>query len=213
MSLSVYDYRNDLRNVLVTPQIRARFLRMEPGQVAQLHSHDLGHEVFLVLEGRARFEIDGETAEVGPGQMCVALSDQKHSVRVLGDKPMTMYLSVTPHIQPTHTMYNKDGQRLPYRFVVSKVYDVADTDVSIEDLISRHLDLAQSLADMAQDVAKIQGEMGARLKKAIAEDDKNSAAQARGAMWEALFALYEKTYALADVWNHLAAKSAKAGLG
>ena len=72
MSFTVYDYRTDVRNVLVTPQIRSRFLRMEPGQTAQLHSHDLGHEIFLILEGRAEIEIDGETAELGPAHMCIA---------------------------------------------------------------------------------------------------------------------------------------------
>ena len=41
MGFPVYDYRTDIRNVLVTPQIRSRFLKMEPGQSAQLHSHDL----------------------------------------------------------------------------------------------------------------------------------------------------------------------------
>src|SRR2546426_11555417 len=109
MCFPIYDYRTDVRNVLVTPQIRARFLRMEPGQVAALHSHDLGHEGFLILEGRAVFEIDGETQELGPGQMCVALADQVHSVRVAGEEPMTMYLSVTPHVQPTHTIRTRDG--------------------------------------------------------------------------------------------------------
>ena len=49
---------------------------MEPGQSAQRHSHDLGHEIFLILEGRVEFEIDGETEELGPGQMCIALADQ-----------------------------------------------------------------------------------------------------------------------------------------
>src|SRR5437899_8591134 len=106
MEFTVFDYREDVRNVLVTPQIRSRFLRMEPGQVARRHSHDLGHEVFLVLAGKAVFEIEGETAELGPGQMCVVLADQLHSVRVAGDEPMTMYLSVTPHVQPTHTSWS-----------------------------------------------------------------------------------------------------------
>ena len=66
MSFAVYDYRTDIRNVLVTPQIRSRFLRMEPGQMAQRHSHDLGHEIFLILQGQCEFEIDGETAVLGP---------------------------------------------------------------------------------------------------------------------------------------------------
>ena len=92
MALTVYDYRTDVRSVLVTPQIRSRFMRLEAGEAAEPHSHDLGHEIFLVLDGRAEFTIDSETGEVGPGQMCVALVDQLHSLRVLGDKPMTMYL-------------------------------------------------------------------------------------------------------------------------
>ena len=86
MALKVYDYRTDVRSVLVTPQIRSRFMRLEAGEAAEPHSHDLGHEIFLVLDGRAEFTIDGETGEVGPGQMCVALVDQLHSLRVLGDK-------------------------------------------------------------------------------------------------------------------------------
>jgi len=95
-----------VHDVLVTPQIRSRFSKMEPGQSADLHSHDLGHEIFLILEGRVEFEIDGETEELGPGQMCIALANQPHTVRVVGDEPMTMYLSVTPHVQLTHAAYS-----------------------------------------------------------------------------------------------------------
>ena len=53
MTLAVYDFRTDVANLLVTPQIRARFMRLEPGKVAAAHSHDLGQEIFLVLSGRA----------------------------------------------------------------------------------------------------------------------------------------------------------------
>jgi len=86
MALPVYDFRTDVRNILVTPEIRSRFLKFEVGTVAQRHSHDLGHEIFLILSGRAEFEIDGEKAELGPGQMCIALANQYHQVRVLGDE-------------------------------------------------------------------------------------------------------------------------------
>ena len=61
--------------------------------------------------------------------MVVALVDQLHSLRVLGDKPMTMYLSVTPHIQPTHTMWTPEGERMPHRFASSTAYDV-ETDTT-----------------------------------------------------------------------------------
>ena len=46
---TVYDCRKDIRNILVTPQIRARFCRMEPGpgSLDKFHTHDLGHEISL----------------------------------------------------------------------------------------------------------------------------------------------------------------------
>ena len=72
MAFEVFDYRTDNRNILVTPEIRARLMRIEVGELSggnrpgRGHSHDLGHEVFLILQGQAEFEIDGETRVVGP---------------------------------------------------------------------------------------------------------------------------------------------------
>ena len=205
MGFPVYDYRTDVRNVLVTPQIRSRFLKMEPGQSAQLHSHDLGHEIFLILEGRVEFEIDGETEELGPGQMCVALADQPHTVRVLGDEPMTMYLSVTPHIHPTHTPRTADGERLPHNFVSARAYDVEpDMQVTVSELVARQVHAAELLPELAQTCAAVQQEMGNQLKTALAEGDADAATAARKAMWEALYPVYKATAELADVWNALA---------
>ena len=205
MGFPVYDYRTDVRNVLVTPQIRSRFLKMEPGQSAQLHSHDLGHEIFLILEGRVEFEIDGETEELGPGQMCVALVDQPHTVRVLGDEPMTMYLSVTPHIHPTHTPRTDDGERLPHNFASARAYDVElDMQVSVSELVARQSHAAQLLAELTQTCAAVQQEMGNQLKTALAEGDADAATAARKAMWEALYPVYKATAELANVWNALA---------
>ena len=205
MGFPVYDYRTDIRNVLVTPQIRSRFLKMEPGQSAQLHSHDLGHEIFLILEGRVEFEIDGETEELGPGQMCIALADQPHTVRVLGDEPMTMYLSVTPHIHPTHTPRTEDGERLPHNFVPAQAYDVEpDMQVSVSELLARQIHAAELLAELTQTCAAVQQEMGNQLKTALAEGDADAATAARKAMWEALYPVYKATAELADVWNTLA---------
>jgi len=50
MPIRVYDYQHDITNLEVHPEIRARFLRMEPGPAGGLHSHDLGGEIFLVLD-------------------------------------------------------------------------------------------------------------------------------------------------------------------
>lgn len=205
MGIPVFDYRTDVRNVLVTPQIRSRFLRMEPGQAAQLHSHDLGHEVFLVLEGRAAFEVAGETVELGPGQMCAVLADQPHAVRVVGDQPMAMYLSVTPHVQPTHTRRTPDGGRLPHRFMPSRAYDVeADATVSEQELADRQVKAARALAAAAQANAELHVAMAARLKRALSDGDAAAAAGARAAMWETLSETYRRLNDLTAIWNELA---------
>ena len=208
MGFPVYDYRTDVRNVLVTPQIRSRFLRMEPGQSAQLHSHDLGHEIFLILEGHVEFEIEGETEELGPGQMCVALADQPHKVRVLGDEPMTMYLSVTPHIHPTHTPRTADGEKLPPNFAPTHAYDVEpDMQVSVSELVEQQIHAVQQLAELTRTCAVLQEEMGSQLKSAIAEGDAKAATAARKAMWEALYPVYKASAELADIWNELAPRA------
>src|SRR5439155_18397369 len=78
--------------------------------------HDLGHEVFLVLEGQADIEIAGERAVLGPGQLCMVRATQMHRVRNAGEGPLVLYLSVSPHVEPTHTYWTESGDRLPPRY-------------------------------------------------------------------------------------------------
>ena len=98
MPFQVYDYRTDIRNILVTPQIRARLFRIPVDKVSGArpggrgHSHDLGVEAFLILQGQAEFWIDGETQVLGPGQACFTSVDEIHTVRNVGDEPFIMYL-------------------------------------------------------------------------------------------------------------------------
>ena len=201
MSFQVYDYRTDVCNMLVTPWIRSRFLRMEPGESAALHSHDLGHEIFLVLAGRAEFTIDGGVREVGPGQLCVSLADEIHSVRTVGDEPMTMYLSVTPHIQPTHTGRTADGERMPTRFSPSRLYDVEPDDTApVAEVVDTCLEAGRALARDAAALTRVQEEAAVQLRGLSRED----AVKAREAVWGALYSVFRQAYDLADGWNALA---------
>ncbi len=213
MSFEVYDFRTDVRNILVTPQIRSRFLRFEPGTVAQRHTHDLGHEIFLILSGRCEFEIDGEKAELGPGQLCIALTDQQHSVRVLGDEPMTMYLSVTPHIQPTHTFWNEDGTKKPPRFISNSAYDVpVDTTTPTEELLDRHLAGVEALQTAVDESTHVQRAMVAAFKQAIQAGDNAAALAARDAMWDALSSVHKRLAVWDQAWNDLTARTAESEL-
>lgn len=215
MALDVFDYRTDVRNIVVTPEIRGRFMRMEPGQVASRHSHDLGHEIFLVLEGQCEFEIDGERAVLGPGQACFARRDQMHQVRVVGDQPMTMYLSVTPHIEPTHTTWTADpragGQKERPRYGTwrSRERDqVAEPEAPVEDLVDRQLAAARVLAEIARKSVTAQEEHGAALKRAVGSDDREAARAAVDALWAELYPLFRAVGELSEKWNDLALKAA-----
>ena len=51
MSFPIYDFRKDHKNLIVTPELRSRFLYMPSGVKTDLknkasgHSHDLGYEI------------------------------------------------------------------------------------------------------------------------------------------------------------------------
>ncbi len=207
MGLKVFDFRReeDVRNVLVTPHIRSRFFRLEPGREAKdFHSHDLGHEIFLILQGRCLFEIDGEEAELGPGQMCIALADQPHRVTVIGDEPVIMYLSVTPHIVPTHTGRTLDGGRRPHLFSRPENYDSeGDSEAPSEELIDRFRELAQSASNALLASARKAGD----LKQAAQSENAEQISDARKKVWDDLLAAFQNIYDLGEVWNNLAPRA------
>ena len=204
MGFPVYDFRGDIDTFLVTPQIRARYKTMELGEVGTRHSHDLGQEVFLVLQGQCEFEIDGETEILGPGQLCVALVDQQHRVRNVGDEQVIMFLAVTPHIQPTHTSWAEDGTKMPHRFVGSGSYHVPpDTVTHISELVGRHLEAMDLLAEQAKHAASVQREKAIAIESALASGDSDAVLKARDEMWDALFPVYAQSHDLAQVWNDL----------
>lgn len=202
MPFQVFDYRKDITNMLVTPQIRSRFLKMAVGQFNQSHTHDLGHEIFLILQGQAEFDIEGHKEIVGPGQMCIALTDEAHTVRNVGDDEVIMYLSVTPHILPTHTSWTEDGEKQPPRFAKSSTYDQeADLTVAAGDRADEHLQSVERLVARVEETANTQREQVAAFKQAVANGDKDVALKARDAMWDALYPMFKEVYDLAGVWN------------
>lgn len=211
MSFEVYDYRTVNRNVLVTPEIRARLYHMKPGQVDRRHSHDLGHEIFLILEGRAEFNINGTIKEVGPGQMCVALADEIHQVRnLLPDKPTIMYLSVTPHIQPTHTGRDDQDRKMPPHFNPNVNYDdPSDEATPVTQLLDQDLAALRQVAEAAAQAVSVHEEQAAALRAARDAGDADSAVAARNAMWDAVYSLHKQLYAHGDVWNELGPRAAE----
>jgi mannose-6-phosphate isomerase-like protein (cupin superfamily) len=206
MPFEVFDFRRDIGNLIIQPDIRSRFLRMEPGEVAGRHSHDLGAEIFLILAGQCEMEIEGHREVLGPGQMCFAARDEMHQAKVVGDEPMIMYLSVTPHIEPTHTSW-ANGEKLPPRYSGHRILERVATDpppVTAAELLDRQVAAAQALADVAALCARRQAELVDEIKRAIAAGDPVAQKRAADDLWSTLYPVYRALTDLSVPWNALA---------
>lgn len=53
---------------------------MKPGQATDRHYHKLSEELYFLLEGTARMEIDGESREVGPGDAILIPAGAWHQI-------------------------------------------------------------------------------------------------------------------------------------
>ncbi len=208
MPFEVYDFRDVNKNVLTTPEIRARLYHMEPGQVDRLHSHDLGHEIFLILEGKAEFMIAGHTEVLEAGQLCIALANEIHQVRnLLPDRRTVMFLSVTPHIQPTHTGRDPDGSVHPPQFRTNTFYDDVDDTGPIADLLDTFVHDAEALANEARQAAATHAQQAQTWRNADATADRDAAVTARNTMWQAVRSLHTNLFKLDLIWNRLAPRA------
>src|SRR4029453_3137579 len=112
-----WDWRDDpMGHIIAVPECRSRFMRFEPGKApAGWHSHEEsgGVEVFVVIEGAMKFEIEDEEVIATAGQAVVAWPWQKHRASCAGSEPAVIYLSVTPHRAPTHTYFDEKGSIRP----------------------------------------------------------------------------------------------------
>lgn len=115
----VFDHRDDPNGtMLATEQVRARFLRREPGQdLSGFHSHieSGGIETWVILEGAARFDFRDGSVVATAGQAVFAWPDEPHRVVCHGDQPVAYFLTVSPHREPTHTHFDEAGNQLPPR--------------------------------------------------------------------------------------------------
>ena len=123
---------------------------------------------------------------------------------------MTMYLSVTPHIQPTHTFWGPAGDRLPHRFVPSATYDhPTDTAVPLAELLARLGVATAALREVVEEAAAVQSAHSGELTRAIESGDLDGADQRRDLIWDALSHIYRRSADLADIWNHVAPRAGR----
>src|SRR5215831_8896556 len=194
MVIRVYDYRSNLSNLVVQPQIRSRFRVVELGPVPQVHSHDLGGETFVVIQGQIEFTVGGEHVVAQQGQAIYVPPRTTHAVRAIGDQPGVIYLSVSPHVEPTHTFYDANGQVLPPRYGVWREAGGGKQvgEGSREELRAAYMTAAARLVELAQD-----------------NSEAASGASSTDEMWFALRPLLQHVEDLERTWNALAIQDVK----
>jgi len=66
-----------------------------PGSVFPVHAHP-EEQITAVLSGRIRFEVGGETLELGPGEVAVIPGGTPHGAIVVGDEAVETLNALSP---------------------------------------------------------------------------------------------------------------------
>jgi len=65
-------------------------LVLAPGIVGRPHYHDEQDELYFVHKGLARFEVGGESRELGPGELCHVESTTPRRVTSIGEENLVL---------------------------------------------------------------------------------------------------------------------------
>lgn len=88
------------RIMLTADQTNGRYSIIDevfsPGMRSSPHKHAYHSETFLVLAGRMRWTVGGETDIIGPGDLVYIPPDTSHATEVLGDEPVHAIMLYEP---------------------------------------------------------------------------------------------------------------------
>jgi mannose-6-phosphate isomerase-like protein (cupin superfamily) len=84
-----YGFRK-VRQPLGVTAFGANVLVYPPGAEGIHHYHDEQDELYFVHSGTARFEVDGETRELGPGGLCHVESTTPRKVTNVGEDDLVL---------------------------------------------------------------------------------------------------------------------------
>lgn len=70
--------------------------QVEPGGEAQSHLHSGKEQVFFVLQGQARFSLDGQDHHLGMGDMILVPSGVTHRIISVGKQALKVLITMAP---------------------------------------------------------------------------------------------------------------------
>ncbi len=86
-----YGFRK-IRGALGVTAFGVNAIVMPPGAEGIHHFHDTQDELYFVHRGRARFEVDGEARELGPGGLCHVESTTPRKFSNAGDDDLIVFI-------------------------------------------------------------------------------------------------------------------------
>jgi quercetin dioxygenase-like cupin family protein len=84
------------------------------GKVTPLHTHPAQQETFYVLEGEARFHLDGDDRDMGPGSFVSVPPEVPHAYLVTSEIARCLIV-VTPHAEAMESFFRAAGEPAPER--------------------------------------------------------------------------------------------------
>jgi hypothetical protein len=120
----------------------------------------------------------------------------RHAVRAVGARPGAIYLSVAPHVEPTHTFYDQLGTCLPPRYGAWREGGGVEPlpQRTAAELLSAYRTEAARLFELAKSNLQAAESAGPPETKASIDE-----------LWTALSPLLEQVRRLEQAWNDLAA--------
>ncbi|MGN6432100.1 MAG: cupin domain-containing protein [Gaiellaceae bacterium] len=85
-----YGFRK-IRRALGVTAFGVNALVMPAGGEGIPHYHDLQDELYFVHRGTARFEVDGDSRELGPGGLCHVESTTPRKITNVGDEDLVVF--------------------------------------------------------------------------------------------------------------------------
>jgi mannose-6-phosphate isomerase-like protein (cupin superfamily) len=86
-----YGFRK-IRSALGVTAFGVNAIVYPPGGEGILHYHDTQDELYFVHRGTARFEVDGEVRELGPGGLCHVESTTPRKVSNAGEDDLVLVI-------------------------------------------------------------------------------------------------------------------------
>ena len=87
---------SEIREYLHTEAQSLAEATLQPGQSTQRHYHARSEEIYLVVEGTGRMELEGEERDVNAGDAILIPPGAWHEITATGDAPLRILCCCSP---------------------------------------------------------------------------------------------------------------------